>query len=1116
MTPNLSTDRWLFSGHIARYLSLALMCILMCHSYAQALDEQQKVTISGKNISYQKVFQAIKKKTGLTVFYSNELLNDKETVSLDFQNEDLETVLDFILREKNIGYEIRRNTVIVLSRKTEKQETFRPIPAQAASKDIRIAGRVTDDKGETLPGVSVLLKGSQRGTTTSESGDFELEVPDANAVLVFSFVGYLSQEVTVGNQDKVNVTLLVDDKALEEVVVVGYGTQARATLTGAIATTKGEDLKQNPSVNLSNSLAGHLPGIIASNRSGQPGSGSSILIRGQSTFGNNSPLIVIDGVWGRGGFEQINPNDVESISVLKDASAAIYGAQAANGVILITTKRGASGKPVISYTVNQGISQPTRLAKMANSATYAEYMNEMLNYQGQANRFSADEIEKFRSGSDPVNYPNTNWQKAALKNFSTQSQQNISVRGGSEEVRYYVSGSFANQNGILKNSNIDYKNFIIRSNIDANLSKNIRVSLDFSANHKTSILPSMGVGSIFQTVWRNYPFLPAYHPNGLPAPGIERGENPVIMATDAAGYESQKDNMYQTMASFEVKIPWVEGLAADGFVAHDRNYNPYKLFKKPWKVYDWNAATDTYTERLGGTVNQPTLKETFTTSNRTTFNVRAKYDKTWQAHNLSTFLAYEQTETVGSEFWAFRRNYLSSAVDQLYAGGVADKDNSGTAFETARRNFFGRVNYNFQEKYLIDFNFRYDGSQNFPKERRYGFFPGVSAGWRLSEEHFIKNNLAFVDNLKLRMSYGKMGNDQVDAFQYLSTYAFGDGYYFAEPATQLNRGLTPNPGITWEVAKTTNAGLEATLWKGLLGIELDVFKTRRNNILTARNASVPAYTGLNLPNENIGIVENKGFELQLSHQKRRGKIAYRLAANMSLAKNKIIDIDEPANQQPWQMRTGYSMNTNLYYDAVGIYRTQEEIDNSAHPVGTRVGDLQYRDVNDDMLIDAKDRIRTEYTNIPQMSFGFTAGASYKNFSVNALFQGQARVNQYIFLQSGLAGNTLQEMADNRYRPGSMDSKYPILPTYEAEISGYRSTFWLQDATFLRLKSLELGYDIPSAILSKVKINNLRIYLNGSNLFTWDKLKYFDPEGSSETGGFYPQQKIFNLGLNLSF
>ncbi|MFD1143613.1 TonB-dependent receptor [Larkinella insperata] len=1102
-------------------MKLTFLLLLVACLSVSAAGYSQNLALSLKNVPLSTAFRAIEAQSRYKFFYDNKIIKKAKKVSVETKSATLVDIMGQIMQDQSLSYTVVDNIIVIKENKgspTSAKPIDKNAPKTVAlpTPPERIMGSVIDQKGEALPGVTVLVKGTTKGTSTNERGQFELNVADEDAVLVFSFVGYISQEVAINRQTKLTVTLQTDTKSLQEVVVVGYGTQARATLTGSIVTTKGEELKQNPSVNLSNSLAGRLPGIVANTRSGLPGSGASILIRGQSTLGNNNPLIVIDGVWGRGGFEQINPNDVESISVLKDASAAIYGAQAANGVILITTKRGTSGKPVISYTINQGFSQPTRLARMANSATYAEYMNELLRAQGQPDRFTADEIEKFRNGSDPVNYPNTNWQKEALKKFSVQNQQNISVRGGSDEVKYYVSGSFAGQNGILKNGNIDYRNFIIRSNIDANLSKNIRVSLDFSANSRSTVYPSMSVSTIFQTVWRNYPFLPVYHPNGLPAPGIERGENPLLMASNEAGYDSQKDNIYQTMASFEVKIPWVEGLAADGFVAHDRTYSPDKLFRKPWKVYDYNRQTDAYTERLGGSVSQPTLQETFESTTRTTLNLRAKYDKAWGKHSLGSFVAVEQTETVGNTFWASRRNYLSSAIDQLYAGGVAGKDNSGTAFETARRNFFGRVNYNFDEKYLLDFNFRYDGSQNFPIGKRYGFFPGVSVGWRLSEERFIKEGLNFVDNLKLRASIGKMGNDQVDAFQYLSTYTFADGYYFADPVTQLNRGLTPNPNITWEVARTTNIGLEASFWKGLLGIELDVFNTRRNNILTARNASVPAYTGLNLPNENLGIVENKGFELQVSHANRSNKIGYRLMGNVAFAKNRIIDIDEPANQQPWQMRTGYPMGTSLYYDAIGIYRSQEEINGSAHPVGTRVGDLRYRDVNDDGKIDAKDRIRTQYTNVPQLTFGFTASASYKQFSVSTLFQGQGRANQYIFLQSGLQGNTLQEMADNRYRPENPNSTYPILPTYDAEISGYRSTFWLRDASFVRLKTLELSYDVSPDFLSKVKVRNLRVYINGSNLFTWDKLKYFDPEGTNELGGFYPQEKIYNLGLNLTF
>ncbi|GAB3275206.1 TonB-dependent receptor [Larkinella harenae] len=1102
-------------------MKLTFLLFTVACLHVSAAGYSQNLALSLKDVPLTTVFRAIEQQSDYRFFYDNKALKKTRKVSVEFRNATVTAILNQVMKEQSLSYTLVDNIIVVKEEKGSKLPPAKPAEKTVATPPappppVRISGNVIDEKGEALPGVTVLVKGTTQGTTTNEQGNFELNVLDNNVTLVFSFVGYIPQEIQLDRQTRLSITLRVDDKSLEEVVVVGYGTQARATLTGSVVTAKGEELKQNPGVNLSNSLAGRLPGIIANTRSGLPGSGATLLIRGQSTLGNNNPLIVIDGVWGRGGFEQINPNDVESISVLKDASAAIYGAQAANGVILITTKRGTSGKPVISYTVNQGISQPTRLAKMANSATYAEYMNELLNSQGQPNRFTPEDLEKFRNGSDPVNYPNTNWQQAALKKFGLQTQHNLSVRGGSDEVKYYVSGSYANQNGILKNSNIDFQNLVIRSNVDANLNKYIRVSLDFSANHRTTVYPSMGVSSIFHTIWRNYPFLPVYHPNGLPAPGIERGENPLVMASDAAGYDNRKNNIYQTMASFEVKIPWLEGLAADGFVAHDRTFSPTKLFQIPWKIYDYDAQKNSYTQRLGGSVSQPTLRESFETSTRTTVNLRAKYDRSWGKHNLNTFVAFEQTEVVGNSFWAFRRNYLSSAIDQLYAGGVADKDNSGTAYETARRNFFGRVNYNYSEKYLIDFNFRYDGSQNFPVGKRYGFFPGVSVGWRLSEEPFIKDRLTFIDNLKLRASIGKMGNDQVDAFQYLSTYTFGDGFYFADPVTQLNRGLTPNPNITWEVARTTNLGLEALFWKGLLGIELDVFNTRRNNILTARNASVPAYTGLNLPNENIGIVENKGFELQLTHANRSGKFAYRLGGNISFARNRIIDIDEPMNQQPWQMRTGYPMGTSLYYDAIGIYRSQEEINNSAHPVGTRVGDLRYRDVNDDGVIDAKDRIRTEFTNIPQLTYGFTASASYKKASISILLQGQGRANQYIFLQSGLQGNTLQEMADNRYRPENPNSTYPILPTYDAEVSGYRSTFWLRDASFVRLKTVELGYDLSPEFLAKLKIRNLRVYLNGSNLFTWDKLKYFDPEGNSETGGFYPQERIYNLGLNLTF
>lgn len=1107
-------------------ISIAQACIFFLVvgvSYAtrapgQNLLEKQ-VTLNIKNQPLSTVLSELEKMAAIKFMYSPKIVQSTRLVSISASGKPLGEVFQTILNPLSLIYRISGDHVIISKVNAQNSSTKQYIPPghQIENLEKTVNGKVVDETGEGLPGVSVVLMGTQTGTITESDGNFSLVIGDGNQqTLVFSFVGHISQQVVVGTQTFLDVTLPVENKALQEVVVVGYGTQKKATLTGSIAVTKGEDLKKSPAVNLSNSLAGRLPGIIANNRSGQPGSGSSILIRGQSTLGNNSPLIVIDGVWGREGFEQINPNDVESISVLKDASAAIYGAQAANGVILITTKRGNTGKPSFSYTMNQGFSQPTRLAKMADAATYAGFMNELYNYQGQPDRFTDEEIQKLRDGSDPVKYPNTNWSKEAFKKVALQSQHNLSVRGGTETIKYYLSGSYANQDNILKNSNIDYNNFSIRSNVDAQINKSIKIGLDFAARDQNRTLPSMGTGSVFHTIWRNYPFLRAYNPDGSVAPGIERGENPLIMATDAAGYNNERNNLYQTTFKYDIQLPWVNGLGVDGFVAYDRSFTHSKLFQKPWTVFDYNPDNDQYTSRLGGGVTSPQLTQTYNGSSRTTVNFRAKYDALFGDHGINTFIAVEQTESKGDNFWAFRRNYLTSTIDQLYAGGAADKDNSGTAFETARRNLFGRFNYNFRDKYMVDFSFRYDGSQNFPKDNRYGFFPGVSAGWRISEEDFVKNNLSMVDNLKLRGSIGKMGNDQVSAFQYLSTYTFGNGHYFADPVTSLNRGITPNTNITWEVAQTLNLGLEASLWQGLLGLELDVFKTRRNNILTARNASVPAYTGLNLPNENIGIVENKGFELQLTHNNRAARLPYHLGANISYARNTIIDIDEAMNQQVWQMRTGHPMGTSLYYDAIGIYRSQEEIDNSPHPVGTKVGYLQYRDVNGDNIIDAKDRIRDDYTNVPRVSFGFNAGVTYKNFSLNALLQGQTAVKQYIFLQSGLAGNSLQDWIENRYTPENPNSTFPILPTYEAEINGYRSNFWLRDASFIRLKNLEISYNLPASLLETLKIQNLRIYANGFNLITLDKLKYFDPEGSSETGGFYPQEKIYNLGLNITF
>lgn len=1095
------------------FLVMRLCLLLLFCSIVQVLafstySQKTTVTLKLKNTPLEVVLNEIEEQTEFRFLYNKEQVNVDRMVDIDVLQKDILNILNELFEGEFVSYSIR-DRQIVLSKQNLPQQSTK-----------QISGIITDENGEPIIGANVSVKGTTNGTITDLEGAFSLTNVTTSSLIVITYVGYITQEHPVGNKEVINITLKEDSKLIEEVVVVGYGVQRKVTVTGAITNVGGETLNQSPSQSVSNSLSGRLSGVIASNRSGEPGNDiSNILIRGKGTLGATSPLIVIDGVWGRDGFNQLDPNDVETVTVLKDASAAIYGAQAANGVVLVTTKRGESKKPTINYTANIALTQPTRLPEMANSAEYAAVYNDLLNLQGQPDKFSPEEILKFQQGTDPINYPNTDWIEETIKDFSTQHQHSLSLRGGNERVKYYVSGNFSNQNSVVKNGINDYKKFGVRSNIDAKVTDNVKVGLDLSILQSDKTVPGPGSGIIFQSMIRNYPFLIARYPNGMLGAGIERGENPLAMAREDAGYLKTKTNLYQTTFNFDISIPKVEGLGIDGFAAYDVSNEFVKSWYTPWTVYNYDSKTDTYETKLGGSVAKPQLTEEFLYDNRLTLNAKVKYNRTFDKHSLNSFLAVEQTLQKSNNFKAFRKNYLTNVIDQLFAGDEKDQSTDGKAAETARRNLFGRVSYSYSDIYLFDFNFRYDGSSNFPKNRRWGFFPGVSLGWRASEEKFISDNIDAIDNLKLRASWGKMGNDQVDAFQYLSSYTFTGGYYLganSDPAKGVVRGLSPNPYITWEVANMINLGLDLTLWNGLFGVTADVFKQKRENILTERNASIPLYTGLKLPDENIGTVENKGFELELSHFNTKMDWQYSITGNISYSKNKIVDIDEAANAQVWQMRTGHPMGTELYYVDMGIYRSQEEIDSTPHPIGTKVGDLRYKDINGDGEIDNKDRVRLDKTNTPEIVYGLNLSAGNKAFDISMLIQGQARAWQYIYLQSGLQGNTFRDLALNRYTESNPNSKYPHLTSYETEISGYRSTFWLKNAGFIRLKSVEVGYTFPKKLVSQLNIENLRLYISGFNLITLDKLKWFDPEGSSETGAFYPQNRIYNIGLSLTF
>ena len=1098
-------------------LTVILSLIGFCQAFATSTYSQTtRLTFDVQNVKLKEFLTEIESASEFYFIYSSKLVDVQMNVTVKADNSKIDEILNLALKGSDIDYSII-NKQIILSPKAMMKDFLETVSQQQKM----ISGKVSDSSGATLPGVSVVVKGTTIGVITDHNGQYSLSNVPENAIIQFSFVGMKTQEIEVGGKKTINVTLAEETVGIEEVVAVGYGTQRKATLTGSIASIGKDELMSSPSINVTDAIGGLMPGVITQQVSGEPGRDDpTILIRGTNTTGNNSPLIVVDGI--QDASARLNSNEIESISVLKDASAAIYGARAANGVILITTKRGSIGKPTINYTFNQAITQPTRLPKMANSAEFAGYVNQLDMEAGRTPRFSEADIQKYKDGSDPLNYPNTDWYGAVLRKYGTQSQHNLSARGGSENIKYSISGTYTNQGSIFKNGSLDFQTYSVRSNVDAQITKSLKVGFDLNGSLEDGNYPAYDVSQTFEAM-KQVPFIPVYWPNGSPSPGIEYGMNPIVMGTSLTGNENRKTNRFNIKNSFDLILPWLKGLGVDGYYAYSKNMITDKNWQTPWTVYDYAKQTDTYTPRLGGGILQPQLTQQFIESTSSLINLRIKFERQFNNHHLSTFIAAEQSNDKAGNFSAFRKNYISSTLDELFAGSLTDQQTNGVSSESSRKNLFGRVNYGFKDKYLLDFNFRYDGSSNFPKGKRYGFFPGASAAWRVSEENFMKDNLGFIDNLKVRASVGKIGNDNIAAFQYLRLYSLGNtGMSFGQTPVATNgliAGVSPNNNITWEVAKTANIGMDASFWKGLFGFTVDLFKQTRSNILATRSLAIPFFTGLSLPNENIGSVENKGFELQLTHTKAIGDFSWRVAGSVSYSHNNVVSIDEPKDVVAWKKLEGHVVGATQYYHAIGIFRTQADVDASPVYPGTQVGDLKYEDKDKDGKITANDMYTMDKTSVPEVFFGLNLTANYKSFSLWANFAGAGNVWQYYHVNARVAVNNLEDVIVNRYTPGSMDSKYPRLPTIEAgsaEPDGLQSDFWLRNATYVRLKTLELSYNVSKDFLKKLKIQSARLFLNGQNLFTIDNVKWADPENTNPTGAYYPQSKIYNLGINLTF
>ena len=1015
-------------------------------------------------------------------------------------------------------------------------------PGPLLAQQTPVSGQVSSG-GVPLVGATILVKGTTVATTSDSTGHFRLLAPK-NGTLVISHVSYGTMEEPVRGRTLITVSIQPGDKSLGEIVVVGYGTQKKATLTGSISVVQGADLVKSPEADLSNSFAGRFSGIIANNTSGEPGyDGSSLLIRGLATTGSNNVLVVVDGVPGQiGGLERLDPNDIESVSVLKDGSAAVYGSRAANGVILITTKRGKTGKPTVSYSFNQGFNSPTRLPKLADAATYAQIVNDINYYDaptGGTNQvYSAAQIQAFKDGSDPINYPNTNWEKLTLKNVALQNRNSLTLSGGSDNVKYFVSLGTDYQDGLYRNGATNYHQYNFRTNLDANVTKGFKIGVSISGREENRQYPTTSAGSIFGSIYRAYPTSAGFYPNGYPTAGIDQ-LNPALVATSIGGTDANPTLTFNGILKASYDIPGVKGLSIDGFYSVDKSGGFTKTFYNPYTVYTYNPSDSTYATSIegGGPNGLASLYESQLNQTLTTSNIKLDYTKQFGKNNVTAFVAYEQSSTTYNFFYAQRNDFPTATTPELSEGGTAASDalNGGSSsdnngnFDYNRRSVISRIAYNYDEKYLLEGQFRADGSSLFAPGHQWGYFPSISGGYRISKENWFADKVPFINDLKIRASYGVLGDDLIGPFQYFDNFSFNNYVVLdngSGPALQPGIDLTKlaNPNITWETAKKTDIGINAIFLKNFT-LEAIYFRQIRSNILGYKNASVPATSGIVnpyggdiVPAENMDKVNNDGFEATLGYN-HPGKFSWGVSGNFTYAKNKIIYIDEAAGVLPYQAQTGGPLNNYLLYKATGIFRTEQQLSSIPHVAGAQLGDLIYADINHDGQIDAADQIRTKYGNIPQIVGGLSLYAGYKNFDLSVLFAGQAEVSQYVLPESGTIGNYYRSWSDNAWSPTNPNGSYPRVSDRASDaVSGgeYPSTFWLNNASFLRLKTAQIGYTLSTRTSSILHVQGLRVYASVFNLFTLTKVKDYDPEGTDGQAQFYPQQKIVNLGVNVKF
>ena len=1092
-----------------------LPAIFLLHLLSPAYAGTQpinKVSFKGRNVSLAVLFKAIKQQTGLTVFYSNKLLDDAEKITFDFEEADLDEVMTVVLKGKGLGF-VRKEKYIIL-----QKETTVPAPEAAKPKDNTrtlfrvIQGTVTDEDGNPIPHAGVKIKGTNRGTSSDKDGRYAIDVPP-NGVLIFSYVGYRSQEIAISNETTINVRLLTENAELGEVVVVGYGTQKKVSLTGAVTQVSGKDLAVRPAGQTSAALQGMAPGVTVKQSSGRPGGdGGSIRIRGIGTLTDAaaSPLVMIDGI--EGSINNIDPNLIESISILKDAaSSSIYGSRAANGVILVTTKRANVDQVSISYNNYIGWQDPTNTPKLVNALDYLLLINEAYINTGRTPLYSESLIQGYRDqgGRNSDAFPNTDWQKETLTGSGLQQSHFLTLQGGTKKVRLLGSFGLFDQKGVIENSR--FQRYTIRNNADITFSDQLKARIDLQFVNAITTDPAASAGEIFQ--WMNG--IPAnqigVNENGSWGVGWN-GVNPISASKDG-GTNRTRAPFGSLNATLNYKpVEWLEAEAA---------YSPKyalssgKNFRKAIQSYLPNGSTSFLTPAL------TSLTEAQTQSFYNNIRATITASKNTGENNFKLMVGGSREDYYSEWTTAFRDTYILPEYPVLSGGSAANQQANGGAEEWALQSLFSRFNYSYKGKYLLEVNARYDGSSRFSKGNKYGFFPSASAGWRISEEGFMKGLKNTVTEAKVRVSWGRLGNQNIGTYPSVTALVLESTALGKQIVNTAALNALSNKNISWETTEEKNIGIDLTLFNNL-SIVADYYRRRTRDILLLLN--IPLIIGLAQPYQNAGVVDNNGWELGLTYRGKVKALNYNVTLNLSDVKNTVKDL-KGINQSGLLTvnREGYAIGSILGYEAQGYFNSDEEVAAHAKQFGTvKAGDIRYKDQNGDGLINETDKIIIGST-VPRYTFASNIGLGYKGIDISVLVQGVGKADGYLngpgilpFNVGGALGGTIREENKDRWSPQNPNAKYPRLAFGESN-NEQASSFWLRDASYLRIKNIQLGYTLPATISKKVKISRLRLFANGSNLASFDRfIEGYDVESPVGAGNIYPQVKVYTFGLDATF